>query len=238
MVKTHQPGEPLLRFPTIDVAEIHDYSTAIADMYAGDLDGIIVRGVLPPDVIELVVGRLERGEFGMEMTTYLTAVNNGPLSLGRTLIGSPDIDAYFRNADEFREKFRVLFRDTVDFEQRFEQIVGALAGGLPVRVPSGPETGTYTSATIRVLPKGCEMHLHVGSDFLLVPQCQHLAGLVDGGDQLSYFMPLTNSESGGELIVYALEWEDMVKHYTAEGPSAMNAFILSIIESFETQANC
>jgi hypothetical protein len=237
MVKRHEPDEPLLRFLTIDVTEVHEYPTAVADMYAGSLDGMIIRGVLPRDAVELVVDRLDRGEFGLEATKFpaFAHLEDGPYTLGRALMASAaDIDASFRGGNEFREQCRVLFRGTVDFEQRIEQAVGILSGGLPVRVPSGPEYGSYTSATIRVLPNGHGIGIHVGSDFLFFPQCQHLADLVDGDDQLSYFVPLVAPEAGGELIVYALEWQDMARHYTPAGQSDINNFILAMVESYET----
>jgi hypothetical protein len=237
MVKRHGPDEPLLRFLTIDAAEIHDHPTAVADMYTGRLDGMIIRGVFPRAAIELVVERLERGDVGMETLKFpaFAHLPNAPYTLGRALIASEaDTKAYFRGAAGFREQCRALFRDTVDFEQRIEQTFGVLAGGLPVKVPAGPEHGTYTSATIRVLPTGHGIEIHVGSDFLFVPHCQHIASLVEGDDQLSYFVPLATPESGGELIVYALEWQDMARHYTpAGGPTVTNQLILSMVEGYE-----
>jgi hapalindole-type alkaloid chlorinase len=242
MVKRHESDQPLLRFVTIDAADIHSYPTAVADIYAGRLDGMIIRGVLPHDAVELVVDRLERGEFDMEAIKFVpfAHLDVAPHTLGRAILASGmDTDAYFHSAGMFREKCRALFRDTVDFEQRIEQTIGVLSGGLPVSVPSGPGHGSYTPATIRVLPDGHEIGIHVGNDFLYLPQCQHLAGLVDA-TQLSYFMPLTLSESGGELIVYALEWDDMAPHYTVAedgrpvGPSVTNGFILAMVESYES----
>jgi hypothetical protein len=238
MVKRHEPGDPLLRFLTIDVADIHSYPTAIADMYAGSLDGMIVRGVLPRDTVELVVDRLEQGEFAnAQQPPDLAQVEDTPYTHGPTLIGAgADIDGYFRDANMFREKYRALFRDTVDFEQRIEQTLGGLSGGLPVQVPSGPAHGSYVSTSLRIRPTGHGFPIHVGSDFLLAPQYQHLASLVDGHVQLSYFVTLAVPESGGELVVYALEWEDMAQHHTAAGPSEINAFMLMMVESFETQS--
>jgi hypothetical protein len=239
MVKRHEPGESLLRFPTIDVADIHSYPTAVADMYVGTLDGMIVRGVLPRDTVELVVDRLERDEFVMNDKKFsdVGQDQDSPYTHSPTLIAAgDDIDGYFSGANTFREKCRALFRDTVDFEQRVEQTISGLSGRLPVRVPSGPVFGSYASASLRVRPTGQGFPIHVGSDFLLAPHYQHLAGLVDGHVQLSYFVTLTVPESGGELIVYALEWEDMAKHYTPEGPSDHNAFMLMMAESFETQS--
>jgi hypothetical protein len=244
MVKRHEPDEPLLRFLTIDVADIHSHPTAVADMYAGSLDGMIIRGVLPPDAVELVVDRLERGESNMEAIKFLpfAHLEVAPYTLGRSILASgADVDAYFHSAAMFRDSCRTLFRDTVDFEQRMEQTFSVLSGGLPVRVPSNPEHRSYTSATIRVLSNGHEIGIHVGNDFLCLPQCQHLATLVDP-TQLSYFMPLTLSESGGELIVYALEWEDMAPHYKLAadgrpvGPSAANGFILGMVERYENMS--
>jgi hypothetical protein len=62
-----------------------------------------------------------------------------------------------------------------------------------------------------VLPKGKEIGIHVGNEFIRLPQARQLAACADVTCQLSYFMTLQKPEGGGELIIYALEWSDIEK---------------------------
>jgi hypothetical protein len=223
MVKRRESSEEdLFRFLYIDASEVAKYPTAIADMYERRLDGIIVRGVLPADGVSMVAERLERGEFGMNPLKFpaFAQLETAPHVLGRTLLSAgAEMDNYFSDAERFREQCRALFRQTVDFEQCIERVFVALSGGLPVHVPRDAQERSYTSATIRVLPNGHEIGIHVGNDFLRLPQCQPLAEILDTSDQLSYFVPLSVPDGGGELVVYALEWDDVAPY----APSATTA---------------
>lgn len=216
MVKRRESEEEdLFRFLFIDAADVAKYPTAITDMYERRLDGIIVRGALPGEAVDTVVERLERNEFGMDPVKFpaFAHLETAPHVLGRTLLSAGEqMENYFADAQRFREQCRSLFRQTADFEQCIERVFVALSGGLPVQVPEDPRGRSYTSATIRVLPDGHEIGIHVGNDFLRLAQCQHLAGLLDTTDQLSYFVSLSVPDSGGELVVYALEWDDVAPY--------------------------
>jgi hypothetical protein len=118
----------------------------------------------------------------------------------------------------FRRVCRTLFEGGDDFEPTVERAFGELAGGRSVVLPEGPAPGNrYTPATIRALPPGCEIPLHVGNYFLETPAYSDLAQRVDLEDQLSYFIPLQNPDQGGELIVYRLEWGQAAPEQTREG---------------------
>ncbi|MCC5669184.1 2OG-Fe(II) oxygenase [Nostoc sp. CHAB 5784] len=118
----------------------------------------------------------------------------------------PDLKEYFAIAAVFRQACRTLFQENLDFEERVESIFRSLCGGLPVKLPIGPEGQTYTPATIRVLPEGYQIPVHVGNDFRDMPSSNHLRTLIDISDQLSYFIVLSAPEAGGELEVYNVEW--------------------------------
>lgn len=222
MKNRDNPAEPLFRFLDIDVADVARHPTAIADVMARKFDGMIVRGALSAETLALVLDRLARREPAFPRATFpgFPEGDASPHVLGRAIVASePDLAQYFAAAIDFRRCLRELFEGDVAFEARIEAIFGALSGGLPVSVPpcpsgSGFDGGTYTSATVRVLPEGHEIGVHVGNAFLHLPQAKHLASLVEVADQLSYFVPLTVPESGGELVVYALEWADAERYVT------------------------
>lgn len=212
-MKQHPPDEPLFRFLDFDAGEMHDHSTAIADMHQGVINGLIMRNVYSPESVAAVVDRLERGEPRMTRKTFMESQypEAPPYVLGQSIVtAEPDLRGYLAVADQYRRDCRALFRDLPDFEARMEEIFAALGGGLPVHVPAGPEPGqTYTSSTGRVLPDGCGIRTHVGNSFLEMPQARHLSGMVEMGHQFSYFVTLSAPPSGGELVVYALEWDDV-----------------------------
>jgi hypothetical protein len=173
---------------------------------------MIIRNVLPPDVVDTVCARLEADHTMTRQAFPMFADRpDAPYVVGQAIVTSGGtMSAYFREARAFREQCRALFEGQVDFERRVESIFRALSGGLPVEVAPGPEAGsTYTPATIRVLPEGHEIGIHVGNEFLRQPQSRHLRDVVDMSDQLSFFIPLTVPEGGGELVVYGLEWDDV-----------------------------
>jgi hapalindole-type alkaloid chlorinase len=217
------PAEPLFHFLEIDAVDVDRYPTVIADIMGRRFDGVIVRGVLSKDVVARVVDRLERRDppFPRAVFPGFPDSDASPHILGRAIVASdPDLAQYFAAAADFRRCLRELFGGELDFEARLEAIFGALSGGLPAQIPvrpggSAPHDGTYTPATVRVLPDGQEIGVHVGNAFLHLPQAKHLASIVEVADQLSYFVPLTVPESGGELVVYALEWADTERYVTS-----------------------
>lgn len=212
MAKKQRDGEPLFHFLDIDAAEVRHHSTALEDMLKRRCDGMIIRSVLTPDTVDEIVTRLEREatDMGKVTLSQFEHLDAAPYVLGDAIVTTaPDLADYFAAAARFRRECRMLFRGLVDFEACLEQIFSALSGGRPAVIPSGPDGSTYTPVTIRVLPEGQEIGIHAGNEFLRLPQAWHLKTLVDVSDQLSFFIPLTVPDSGGELVVYALEWDDV-----------------------------
>lgn len=219
-MKQRRPGEPLFRFLDIDAADVGRYPTLIDDIRGGRADGVIVRGVLPREAIAAAVDRLERRDPPIPRTIFpgFTDDERAPYVLGRTIVSCPpDLGEYFADAAAFRGALPGVFREEPGFEARIEAVFRALSGGRPVSVPEGPEGKTYTSATVRVLPDGNEIGVHIGKSFMLLPQAWHLSRSVDVTEQLSYFVTLTLPEGGGELVVYALEWSDVEPYLPKAG---------------------
>ncbi|TFI55041.1 hypothetical protein BLD44_006750 [Mastigocladus laminosus UU774] len=207
-----------LHFLDINATEVKNYPTAIQDIiFNRRFDGMIIRGVFPLDTIERVVRCLEEGNDG-GMKSILNKNEEFGTKVaqiyGHAIVGqSPDLKDYFASAAIFRQACRSMFPVNPDFEERVESIFHSLSR-LPVEIPTGPGGESYTPATIRLLLEGREIAVHVGNDFLLMPAANHLKTLLDLSDQLSYFIPLTVPEAGGELVVYNLEWnpEEADKH--------------------------
>jgi hypothetical protein len=214
------------RTAAIDRHESAAYQDALWAIHVGELDLLIVRGVLDEEACRRAVTALE--DPGANLDWTLQEHPDGKRRQFRLLGESltpyqghpqgPTLDHYFSQSAMFRRECRRMFAGGEDFEAALERAFAALAGGRPVILPAGPEPGdVYTPATIRSLPPGCEIPLHVGNYFLQTPAYRDLAKRVDLQDQLSYFIPLQNAEQGGELVVYHLEWGEDATPQTREG---------------------
>ena len=203
--------EPLFNFLDIHVSEIEKYPNALQDMlYNRSFEGMIIRDVLPEDVVEQVVSRLKNEQVDMSeiLDSKFAEASNGAYTLGENIVfADSTLQQYFDYAAIFRQKCRTLFEGMLDFEALMEFMLGYLCGGLKIKIPSGPQGQTYIPATIRKVPTNHEFPIHVGNDFLNSPQSEHLRSLVDVTDQLSFFIPLVLPEAGGELVIYGLEWD-------------------------------
>ena len=241
MSKTNIPKKPILRFLDINASQVESYSSALEDMIINrSFEGMIIREVLPQETVERVVRRLEEDGGGMNSlfrspSAKIENLDHKPPNLfGHPIVaGKPDLKKYFADAQAFRQGCCELFQGNPDFEERVESVLHYLSGGLPVRIPTGPQGQTYTSATIRVMPAGHEIKVHVGNEFLRMPQASHLRTMVDLSDQLSYFIPLSVPEAGGELIVYTLEWD--LEERSSNTP-AIHHLDDHVVEQYESMA--
>jgi hypothetical protein len=230
------PARPLFDFRFVDVADVGDHADAIAAMYAKHLDGMIVRGVLPPAAVDAAVRSLDADTLPKWQFPDYADRAEPAYTIGRPIVGAdPTLEAYFDDAVFQRARLRTLFDGHLDFEQRLYGVVSALAGGLPVDVAPGPGSKTCPPATVRVLPENTEIGIHVGNEFIRMPQAEHLRSIVDMSDQISYFLPLSTPERGGELIVYGVEWQDCRSFLPASGPGRSNVWneVTAVFEAFK-----
>lgn len=200
---------PLFTFATFDASDAADHPNVIADIYEGRLDGAIVRGVLSPARVAEVNARLG-GPVPLPRNAFPHEAHapDAAYVLGSAIVGQSSLDDYFEAARRYRTGCQALFEGICDFEAEMASLFAELGAAIAVEIPPGPNGGTYTSSTIRVLPPGREIGVHVGNEFLSLPEARHLASMVDLKDQISWFVTLQAPEAGGELKVYGLEYED------------------------------
>lgn len=212
---------------TVPVTALGDFKDALHDIHVGKLDLLIVEGVLDPSTCAAVVRQLEdpANQFAWTMQEHRDPRRKQFYLLGESLtpyVGhpeGPDMAHYFAEAASFREVCARLFagQHEPDFEAHISKVFARMGGGRAIRVPDGEQPNTrYHGATIRALPVGCEIPVHVGNYFLTTPAYRHLATIVDLKDQLSYFVPLQVPDAGGELVVYRTEWGQDVPAMTRD----------------------
>jgi len=205
------------RLLDIHISEIKNYPNAIQDMvFNRSYEGMIIRDVFPKDVMEQVVERLEKNEGDINSLFFSSEKEmnfenfKGPHLFGKSLLFTkPDsLKEYFAYTPAFRQACRLLFQGKLDYEEHLESVFQSISGGVPVKIPTGSEGESYCPSVIRVLPDGHEIIIHVGNSFVEYPQIDHLKSIFDLTDQLSFFIPLSLPEAGGQLVIYALEWEE------------------------------
>ncbi len=190
--------------PWLDVAadDVAAHPMAIEDIYAGRLDGVSIRGVFTPDEVAAAVERIRShsDEFVDHGTTIM---------FGTALVGSqPDRADYYAGTTTITDRIGGWFDR--DFVERVGGIISAFAGGRPAVVPSEPDRGDYTPATVRFLPPGRGvMHAHTANEFCNVWDAYgHLREIAVMWDSLSYFVVGQAPDGGGTLVVYDLMWDD------------------------------
>jgi hypothetical protein len=180
------------------------YPDGIQDICDRKIDGLIINNFLSQEDITKVVSQLnEKGPF--EGSPFGEILIYGPA----LYVSETNIQEYCEQATQFREYCRHLFRGGVDFETRLEEVLDMMSGGREVTVPKAANGSDYTPTTIRVLEAGQFMGWHFGNQFLYCTQgYKHLASQINTEAHLGYNLTLSAAESGGEIVLYDLEWDE------------------------------
>lgn len=201
------PVSAPMRLLEISAADAARHPDALRTLFDDGMDGLLLRGLFSPELMARVSRRIDSGLVPRRIMGDQAHLAHAPYTIGQAIVGVADeLDDYFADAAQQSSRIRTLFTGRVDFEATIAATLSALSGGLPVEVATGPQGQPCPSATIRVLPEGAEIGAHVDNSFLHMPRAHHLHRLVDTRVQLSYFVPLSVPEAGGELMVYTLEW--------------------------------
>lgn len=185
-----------------------ELSDALHAMYAGHGDALIVRDAFDPKALAGAVERIRAsaGDYHWDLQEKPDPDFRQMKVLGRTLTpvaGGPfDLDAY---AAIGAATHKVVEAQLPGFFERFEGLMEQLSGGRPVRV-ARDGSRSYSPATIRHLPVGCQIPVHCGLFFMQSDGYREIMGHLDDTTQLSWFTTMQAPQAGGELVVYDLKW--------------------------------
>ena len=197
------PNRPHLgEWLDLPVAEISNHPDAIERIYAGTLDGMSIRGVFTEE--EVATGVRRARTHADEFNDY-----GKQIFFGTAIVGADDDRAdYYAAAPIINDRVDELF--DVDFVGRIGQVLSAVGGGRPASVPSEEGRGDYVPITIRFLPPdGGVMHAHTANEFCNAwGSYEHLRQIARMWNSLSYFVVGQRPDSGGELVLYDLMWDD------------------------------
>jgi hypothetical protein len=210
------------------------YPDGIKDIYERKIDGLIIEDFLSQDEVDNVVEQLtQKGPF--EGSPFGDILIYGPA----LYVSEADTQEYCQQATQFREYCRYLFRNGRDFESRLQEVLSVMSGGREVMVLKSQDGSEYTPTTIRVLEKGQFMGWHFGNQFLFcTPGYKHLKTQIDTTAHLGYFLVLSSAISGGELVLYDLEWDETEWNDTEMGGRKRNGtvngkLIADVMENYQ-----
>lgn len=204
----HARRAGLSEFTDVDARRASEMPDALREMFEGDRQGLVLRGLFEPSFMEDVVQRLEQHDPPFTKTSF-------PAPFGAYLYGQgldlaeERLDEYYREAVKFREHCRALFEGGPDFEETIVSLLSQMSGGRLVQVPRVGVDRVCTPATIRILPRGGYIRTHCGNECMIRPAYRELREVLDTTEQLSFFVTLAEPESGGELVVYDMQWEHL-----------------------------
>lgn len=193
-VKTELVANKWLNFDA-DLAS--NYPDGLNQVYQGEIDGMLLKGVFSKAEMLEVKHKLESESDELETVRYGT-------TLGCVLMAAgSDLERYFKSADSFRAKLNKLFNTS--YEARVEGILSKMSGGKKVEVARENDERLYTPATVRfVHPNQGGMVAHKNNDFLDKPYYNHLNQVADTINSISYFIVIEKAEEGGDLLLYDL----------------------------------
>jgi hypothetical protein len=199
---------------------VQDSSTlggALAEIRAGRLGGVLIEGVLDRAALQTVNDRLDAAgrRFPQVRLPGYDDLAEPPFLYGHSIVGAaPGLEAYHAAVAPTTAALEALFAGLLPggFEAGLQALLEPLANTAVARAV-GASGRPCAPATIRELPAGHQIALHIGNAFLCMPQAADLAAKVQVGAQLSWFLPLRRPEAGGELVVYDLHWDAVSEHY-------------------------
>lgn len=182
---------------TLEAELASNYPDGINQIYQGEIDGMLLKGVFSKAEMLEVKQRLDNASDELESVRYGT-------TLGCVLMAAgSDKKRYFQGADNFRDKLKTLFN--INFEARLEATLTDISGGRKVEVARENNERVYTPATVRfVYPNRGGMVPHKNNDFLENSYYDHLNQIAKMVDALSYFIIIDKPEAGGDLVLYDL----------------------------------
>ncbi len=177
---------------------------ALQRMHAGTLGGVVVEGLLKPELCAAVVHRLKR----LDVPHHRLGVDFAGTTLGLGLDKSrPDWSDYFQDQRDSLAPIEGLF-GRLPLSALFLGLLGRMSQ-VPVQRARHSQGRDYTPYTVRCLPETGGLPPHIGLEQHTRPPYADLTPQLDGVTQLSFFVMLQKPARGGLLRLYDLDWQRM-----------------------------
>lgn len=205
-------NRPIYRFLDVEFSDLENYPDGIDKLQTKEQDGFIIRNVFSKEEIDSIllnykaIPEDELNEVNSGMIIY-----PAPFSLidQNSESSKEKLNEYYRGTSVFWDQFPKQFG--VDFVGRCKETIAKISGGREPRIPIGEDgIGNYHPATFKhLVPGKGEFKAHCGNYFHkeFPTFYAHMNTISTIRNQMSYFVMLKQSESGGELTLYDVSWE-------------------------------
>lgn len=205
-------GDKIADFREISVAEIATYPNGLDDLLNRRIDGFLIRNVLSQEEVATLLQNFAR--ISQDRLSSMPEGGIFPPVFAQVAqwknTTRETYEKYFADCLQYKHDFEKDFG--VNFEAKMNAIFTAMSGDREVMVPAGYDgNGSYAFATIRSLNnKAGNISIHCGNYFQTAFSkfYEHLTETTNVIDQLSYFVMLQTAETGGELTLYDIDWQD------------------------------
>ena len=206
-------GEQLYDFKILNINELMKYPDSLKNIYHRNIDGFLIKNVLSQEQVKLIVESLPKVDstkkilrreveiYPRGFAAYFDNAESDPIS---------DLNKYFEDGKNYRQEFVNYFG--IDFEAILIDAFRQISGGREVQVSPGFNNhGCFTSSQIRrFYPDQGALPVHCGNVFQHMYQdfYDELSKTARIQNQMSYFVLLQKPQSGGELVLYDILWEE------------------------------
>jgi hypothetical protein len=193
---------------TLDAESVIHYPDGVNQIYKGEIDGMLIKGVFSKEEMLKVKYKLESQKDAL--TLQRRTQGYGQL-LGALLVeNESDTTKYFQDAAILRDELKKFFES--GYEATVEAILTKISGGRTVELARKNAQQVYAPAQIRfVHPNQGGIKLHRGNEFISNPAFDHLRQIAKIKDCLGYYIVIDKPEQGGELFLYDLLPEQTAK---------------------------
>ncbi len=200
----------------VDLADLGRVRGALHAIRGGELGGVVIENAYDADALARIDAGLtaRRPHFPTKDLPGFDDLDARPFLDGHSIVDTdPGLADYLDAAARLPAELDRAFAGATPFVTLLEDAVSVLLDGAPVALATTADGRPYAPCTIRELPHGHEIGLHIGNAFLCMPQAADLAARVAVDAQISFFMPLRRPERGGQLRVYDLRWDAVKEQY-------------------------
>ncbi|MBT3682994.1 MAG: hypothetical protein HOG35_07985 [Candidatus Marinimicrobia bacterium] len=199
----------------INMDDLNEFSYSLKDIQDLKISGLVIRNALSEETVNACVSIIKSApdENKKEITSgiiYPEGFSTAIESFGKD---ENELYSYFVRNKIFRENIVENFG--FDFESLIQDTFSQLSGGLKVEVPQGMnDKGSYISLTAKIIKPGQgSIPIHCGNvlQYYFDDFYEHLEKSTSVYDQVSYFIMLDPSDSGGELTLYNTLWSETQK---------------------------
>jgi hypothetical protein len=207
------PQTKSLKIIDIQASDLESYKDGIDEITNREVDCFIIRKVFSQEQVNLLVKNYEKvpaeekSSFNTGMITY-----PAPFVIAdqKAADSSDVLKEFHENAERFWSDFSAKFQ--VDFVAEILETLNKIGGGRITKAPKGfKDCGIYNPATFKhLIPGEGEFKAHCGNYFHkeFPSFYTHMGEISMIEDQMSYFVMLEPADSGGELTMYGVEWEE------------------------------